>query len=125
MNRYLAILFFGIVAGALAGPPPQTASDADRKDYRDGSSAASADVAKGIIRYKIVGLPGPDAADLTHQAKSRYGITVIFHGCIPGPRVWHDQGYLDIVVERLIQKYGYDPVAKLDKELLEKRAPSR
>ena len=122
MTRVAAVFLFALQIAVLAGPPPQTASDADRNDYRDGSLAAVSDTAKGIFKYEIIGLWPPYAEDLARQAKDRYAITVIFHGCVAGPRVWYDQGYLDIVVQRLIERYGFDPVKRLDKELMEQRS---
>jgi len=120
MTRYVAILVCSIQVSAFCGPPPEGATDIDRKDYRDGALAASGDLAKGMVKYEIVGLPGPHAQDLAREAKHQYGVDVVFHGCIPSPRVWYDQGYLDMVTQHLKQRYGFDPVAQLDKELLEK-----
>ena len=101
----------------LAEIPKDITKIADIADYERGIAAATNDFGKGVMRYEIVGLPGLSAQELKHKAKNDYNIDIVFHGCIPGPRVYYDRGYLDTVVESLKKKFGFDPVRKLDEEL--------
>ena len=85
-------------------------------DWR-GVAAATSDLKKDVIRYEIVGLPGPADQELKARAKKEYSIDIVFHGCVPGPRVFYDRGYLDTVVQSLKKKHDFDPVRKMQEEL--------
>ncbi len=95
----------------LAEVPKDITKPADIVEYERGVAAATNDFKKGVIRYEIIGLPDPNLSqEVKDKAKKNYNIDVVFHGCIPGPRVDYDRGYLDTVVKSLKKQYGFDPV---------------
>ncbi|MCW0220259.1 MAG: hypothetical protein OJI67_18175 [Prosthecobacter sp.] len=89
-------------------PPNETAK---------GAADARRDIAKGLIKYEIIGKPSMSYAELKRLAAERYHVTIVFHGCIVGPRVDYDQAYLKVVIAHLNAQYGFDPVAKILAEL--------
>ncbi|PAW77040.1 MAG: hypothetical protein B9S32_13130 [Verrucomicrobia bacterium Tous-C9LFEB] len=103
---------------AHAAVPTDIAKPDEVAQYKAGESAARKDMEKGLYKYEIVGLPRPEDVTLPAEAKKQYGITIVFHGCIPGPNVAYDRGYLDTVVATLKKKHGFDPVQKLSEDLL-------
>ena len=107
--------------GALGGPEMSHGQNAQRlappEEAAKGEADARKDIAKGLIKYEIIGMPSTSYAELKRQAAERYHVTVIFHGCIVGPRVDYDQAYLKMVITHLNARYGFDPVAKIQAEL--------
>lgn len=102
-------------------PAPQASPitrQIDQKEYAAGQSYANRDLNKGIVRYEIIGEPSPIDQEMQKAAKDQYGIAVVFHGCVPGPRIDYDQGYLDTVKAHLIKKHSFDPVLKIESALL-------
>ncbi|MEQ1824069.1 MAG: hypothetical protein ABL949_16285 [Fimbriimonadaceae bacterium] len=107
-------------------PPSEAGSQpaprqVDQKEVEAGRAAARADIGKKLIRYDVVGQPSMIDPELKRLAVSKYNISVTFHGCCPGPRIDYDCAYLDVVIAHLKALYGFDPVAKLEKELREKQ----
>lgn len=92
-----------------------------RKEASAGEAAARKDIAQGIVRYEIGGIPSPTDAELSHLAKEKYQITVAFSGCMIGPRVDFDRAYRQTVIDHLKAKHGFDPVMKIESELRSKR----
>ncbi len=93
----------------------------DQKEVEAGRAAARADIGKKLLRYEIVGQPSMIDPELKRLAANKYNITVIFHGCSAGPRIDYDRAYFDEVISHLETQYGFDPVAKLERELREKQ----
>ena len=52
------------------------------------------------------------------RARSEYNISVIFSGCSGGPRIDYDDAYQATVIEYLKNKYGFDPIYRIQTELL-------
>lgn len=61
------------------------------------------------------------AAELQNRAMSEYGITVNYIGCIGVPHriPGFTENYRKAVREHLVGKHGFDPVAKLELELMQ------
>ncbi len=128
LNLAATIVVSGIsfAIAAEKQPPSEPASQpaprqVDQKEVEAGRAAAQADIGKKLIRYDIVGQPSMIDPELKRLAASKYNITVTFHGCCAGPRIDYDRAYLDMVIAHLKALHGFDPVAKLDKELREKQ----
>jgi hypothetical protein len=121
--RTCLLTFLLVTATAFSAEPPESATnEADRAEWRRGCAAAARDIAQHIVKYEIVGFPAPDSADLKREAMTRFGVDVVFRGCVPGPNVWYDRGYLDTVIQHLSTKHGQDPIAQLHQELMKKRS---
>lgn len=100
---------------------PPAPRQVDQKEVEAGRATARADIGNKLIRYDIVGQPSMIDAELKRLAASKYNISVTFHGCIAGPRIDYDRAYLEVVMAHLKALYGFDPVARLEKELREKQ----
>lgn len=121
--RSCIVILLLVTATVISGEPPASATiEADRAEWRRGSAAASRDIAQRSVKYEITGFPAPDAADLKREAMTRFGVDVVFRGCVPGLNVWYDRGYLDTVIQHLSKKHGHDPIAQLHQELMKKRS---
>lgn len=90
------------------------------EEYSLGEAAARRDLKQGKIVYEIVGEPCVIDEELRKIALRDYGIVVKFHGCVAGPRIDYDRGYLDTVIAHLKKKHSFDPVMKLERELRER-----
>jgi hypothetical protein len=128
LNLAATIVFIGISSAIAANEQPtsEPASQPaprqiDQKEVEAGRAAARADIGKKLIRYDIVGQPSMIDPELQRLAASKYNISVTFHGCCAGPRIDYDRAYLEVVIAHLKALYGFDPVAKLEKELREKQ----
>lgn len=93
----------------------------DRREATAGTAAARQDIARGVARYEIAGMPSPTDAELRRLAAERYQITVAFTGCIIGPKVAYDRAYRETVVAHLKAQHGFDPVMKIEAELRAKK----
>lgn len=128
LNLAAIVVVMGVSFAIAADKQPTTESgtqpaqrQVDQKEVEAGRAAAQADINKKLIRYDIVGQPSMIDPELKRIAESKYNISVTFHGCIPGPRIDFDRAYLDVVIAHLKALHGFDPVAKLEKELREKQ----
>ncbi|MDI1311582.1 hypothetical protein [Prosthecobacter sp.] len=114
----LAILVTGFCAlVAVAQSEEAQPRKIDQKEYSLGETDAQRDLKQGKIVYEIVGQPSMIDQELTQIALKEYGISVKFHGCMAGPRIDYDQGYLDTVVAHLKKKFSFDPVLKVERDL--------
>jgi len=125
-HHILAVFLFGLstLAGVAESEGVQTRK-VDAKEYSSGESDAQRDLKQGKVVYEIVGEPSMIDVELKKIAARDYGIEVKFHGCVRGPRVDYDQGYLDTVIAYLKKKYSFDPVMKVEKELRAKGAGAK
>lgn len=120
------VVFGTSIAIAADQPPPHAPASqpaprpVDPKEVEAGRAAARADIGKKLIRYDIVGQPSKIDPELKRLAAGQYNITVTFHGCCAGPRIDYDSAYREVVMAHLKALYGFDPVARLEKELREK-----
>jgi hypothetical protein len=105
------------VVSTVAETPPKTATATDRAEYQAGWQAAEADMKRGVVRYRAIGLITPDWDELTREAKARYNVELVSHGCAATYRA---KGYLDAVVQHLIAQYGRDPIFELHRTLMKK-----
>lgn len=96
------------------------ARQVDQREFSAGQADARRDLKGGGIRYEIVGEPSQIDQELKDTAKQKYGITVVFHGGVAGPRVDYDQAYLETVVTFLKKKYSFDLVVKIETALRNK-----
>jgi hypothetical protein len=80
-----------------------------------GTSDARADLARGIVSYRLRGKPGPWDQDATKLASNRYGIQIIRTGaCVcAGADCTYDHAYNRMVTESLVTRFGFDPIAKV------------
>lgn len=93
----------------------------DRREAAAGTAAARQDIAKGVVKYEIGGIPSETDAELRRLAAERYQITVAFTGCVIGPKVAYDRAYREAVVAHLKAQHGFDPVMKIEAELRAKQ----
>ena len=118
------LLGFSSLVGVAQSEGVQTRK-VDAKEYSSGEADAQRDLKQGKVVYQIVGMPSMIDGELKKIVLSDYGITVKFLGCVVGPRVDYDQGYLDTVIAYLKKKYSFDPVVKVEKELRAKASESK
>ncbi|MFM2171502.1 MAG: hypothetical protein RI957_1731 [Verrucomicrobiota bacterium] len=128
LNLAATVVFMGVPFAIAADKQPPSESAAqpaprqvDQKEVEAGRAAAQADIRKKLIRYDIVGQPSMIDPELKRLAASKYNISVTFHGCCAGPRIDFDRAYLEVVIAHLKTLHGFDPVAKLEKDLREKQ----
>ncbi len=119
------IVLFAITASvasfALADEPSTAIHRVDEASKAAGIEAAKRDIAKGVIRYGIVGEPMRSDVEIKNQAFSQYGINVEFSGCRVSQTADYDGGYREEVVRHLKKKYGFDPVARIQETLMNKK----
>lgn len=125
LNLAAAVIVMAVSCAIAADTQPPSDASAlrpvDQKEVEAGSAAARADIGKQLIRYDIVGQPSKIDPELKRLADTKYNISVTFHGCCAGPRIDYDRAYLDVVIAHLKALHGFDPVARLEKELREKQ----
>ena len=122
----LVVILLGL--GSLAGLAETEAAPArkvDPKEYSAGEVDAQRDIKQGKVVYEILGEPSMIDNELRKIALKDYGITVKFRGCVAGPRIDYDRGYLDAVISFLKKKYSFDPVVKVERELREKESGTK
>lgn len=112
------MVFFATLGANAEQPASATEILDSQKEAAEGKAAAAQDIAKGEIRYEVRGEPSQIDAELLRRAKSEYNIAVVFTGCTGGPRIHYDQSYHASIVEYLTSKYGFDPIDRIQAELM-------
>ncbi|MEO6847242.1 MAG: HEAT repeat domain-containing protein [Chthoniobacterales bacterium] len=87
-------------------------------EYKRGEAAALNDINKGKYIYTLGGKRAPENPQLEPQSLKQYGVTFKFLGCMI---TQYDSGYRDTVIKALKEKYGFDPIMKLYRELEEQK----
>jgi hypothetical protein len=84
---------------------------AERRGARD----AKADLAKGVVVYRLRGLSRSWQQEAKKVAWDRYGVQIIrTGGCIAGDSDWYyDMAYNRIVDEHLTKQLGFNPIGKV------------
>lgn len=90
---------------------------AEKAEFQKGAAKAKEELAKGVIRYEIVGQPRLTDLKLKKLAKEKLGIEVVLLGCMGSPNVKFHEGHQNVVKAHLLKKHGHDPVLKLEKTL--------
>jgi hypothetical protein len=115
MARPLIFAAFISILWSVAAQESSRTPGVDHNSSQAGAAAAEAAIKRGVITYVALGGPPPrDWPELTRKAKELYHIDLVSTGCVPTP---YECGYSDTVIHYLTQKYGYDPILALHKEL--------
>jgi hypothetical protein len=117
-----AIVIFSLLAvitcAVFAESPAAAIRKIDETERSAGIEAAKQEIAKGVIHYEIVGQPMRIDQEIKSRALSEYGITVDFSGCTGSPRVDFSNGYRETVINHLKNKYGFDPVMRIQETIM-------
>jgi len=123
MKLPIAILsLLGIITCTMLAESPAAAiRKVDEAERAAGIQAARDEIAKGVIRYEIVGERMQIDTEIKNQALSEYGIIVEFSGCTGGPRVDFTSAYRETVINHLKKKHGFDPVMRIQEAIMKKK----
>ena len=90
----------------------------DHMANKRGIKEAKADIAKGILTYRVRGLNRPWDEDAAQLAADSYGIKMVrTGGCVgSGPECSYDMAYNQAVKEHLKARLGFDPIDRVIEE---------